>query len=468
MQKNLLVHKLESLSHRIRLYMPGHKGRGRFAEWKQLDLTEISGADNLHHPRGVIREVEEKIAQLYGSDHCALLVGGSTAGLQAALLGNTCEGDKMLVASNCHRSVFSALALGGIEPILVHPDIDPVLGVGAAIDPRCVEAMCKAHPEIKALVMVSPTYFGNISQIGVLADILHRHNKLLIVDEAHGAHLHFCPGLPDSAVDAGADCVIQSTHKILGSLTQTGLIHCCGTRLDWQRTRRFLAMLQSSSPSNPLMVSIEAAVDEADEQGEAVFSRITEAWQAQKAKEKATDFIRLYNTEAFDYSKWLLMIGDDRGLEIAERLREDYHIECELAEKNFILAMTGIGTTASDLSALSKAIDDINRREKAGIHRRQQTEATGLSQWQYRPMMTLREALFLHKTQKWPLSQAAGKIAGNYIIPYPPGIPIVLPGEKITTEMISYLAERMAEGLEILGVDDGNVEIIADPLTKRE
>ncbi|MBC3804848.1 aminotransferase class V-fold PLP-dependent enzyme [Acetobacterium fimetarium] len=471
MNKSILKKELEKINKKNhqRFHMPGHKGRGEDFDFRAYDITEIPGADNLHDAQGVIREVQRKLAAVYNSEEAAILVNGTTTGIHSAILGACASGDRLLVPVNCHRSVFGALALGRIEGVFINPKIQPDLGFATKIELDRVKKAITENPAIVGMILTNPTYYGTTSDVKAIADLLHDNKKFLIVDEAHGAHLHFNQKLPMDALEAGADVVIQSTHKILGSFTQSSLMHFQGERVNRQRIKSFLALLQSSSPSYPLMISVEAAVDTAAEKGEAVFENIIRAHQKFCRKQEKNAAVRLYDEgeseTGYDRSKWLFCTRGISGETVAQLLSEKYGIQCEMSGGNHVLAMTGIGTTAEDLEELTEAIAGINSKiGRAAFHEKTASQAVDRFE-EFKGVAPIKTELPLWTAftsddkEKKPLENAKGCLIGDYIIPYPPGIPVLLPGSRLTQQMLDYLKQLLDQGRAVVGIDE-NREIL--------
>lgn len=463
MEERKLYQRISTLAQKTRFHMPGHKGRGEFLTVvpEYLDVTEIPGSDDLHHAEGIIAETEATLAKIYGSDGAKILVGGSTAGIQAALLGCARPGEEFLVPANCHKSVFAALAIGGIVPVLIEPIIDGELSVATEVLPEIVEEALQAHPKAAGMILVNPTYYGTTSDVQRIAEILHLQGKILIVDEAHGAHLYFAKDYPQDGISAGADVVIQSTHKILGSLTQSSLIHYQGELAPWPRIKSFLAMLQSSSPSYVLMMSVEAAVLEAQEKADRHFKMIAEArngWRQQ-----GLGGITLYGDENYDKSKWLFMVPQGKGFEVFDRLAQEYSIVCELATGDFVLAMTGIGTMPADLNKLTAAMGEIGcDLLPADAEKEQLITAPSPVQRQF--VYSLREVIFSATTREIPIAECTGHISGGFLTPYPPGIPAIYPGEVIDSKRVAELITLLSAGVEVQGVDEKGRILIVDEM----
>ncbi len=459
MEKSILKNHLKKIrpDSSGRFHMPGHKGRIKNTSAYDLDLTEIPGADNLHDPHGIIGQVQEKMATIFGSQQAAILINGSTTGIQSAILAACQPGDELLVPLNCHRSVFAALALGRIQGRFISPSLDKEWGFARELRLSDLETACRLYPQAKGMVLVNPTYYGTVSDIQAITAFLHDQGKFLIVDEAHGAQFYFSSVFPQTALAAGADLVIQSTHKVLGSLGQTSLIHGQGSLLDWSRVRLFLGLLQSSSPSYPLMVSVEEAVDRSLEKGQAVFEAIKKRHLQFCKKKRGQETIELYDgskdPHGYDYTKWLFLSHGPSGSELERRLRTDFGIQCEMSDHHSVLAMCGLETTLTDLDDLTQAIDRLNgqlgpRGEKPCPPQEPKEDMTlGLPLWQ---------ALWSDKKEKMTLTAAKNRIVGDFIIPYPPGIPILLPGSRLTQDKLSRLEQMLASGATVVGIDQKN------------
>ncbi len=438
--------------------MPGHKGRllGD-VDWSALDITEVPGSDNLHAPCGVIKDLQATIAHLYGAVYSRILVGGSTIGNEIALLAGVRAGDAVLIAGNCHRSVFSGLALARGEGIVMTPTWDAA-GFCREITPEQVASTVEMHPEAVGLVMTNPTYYGTVSQMEKIAQILHRAGKWLVVDEAHGAHLPFCTALPQSSVAAGADVVIQSAHKTLGAFTQSGLLHLGSQRISKERIARIAAMVESSSPSYPLMMGVEAGVADAANQGEAVLGAICQRWDQAQAAEDSRQNIRLYRPEGnlpYDKTKWVFTVADGTGVALEKRLREEHHIWCEFGTPHLVLAYNGMGTTPEDLQVLLEAVSALNTSAPQNKIR----QSASMAPWktQSRQAIPLWEAMVGCPTESLSLDRAAGRVSADFIVPYPPGIPVVLPGGYISQEMVDQLRQALSRGEQVNGIHQGGV-----------
>jgi len=462
-KKSIIKNELDKINSQntCRFHMPGHKGRGEAFALYDYDITEIPGADNLHDAQGIIAQAQTKLATIYQSDEAAILVNGTTTGIHSAIMGTCSPGAQLLVPTNCHRAVFGALSLGRIEAVFITPELEEDLGFGRSISVASVQTALSQNPQIGGMILTNPSYYGTTSDLEKIAEILHEQGKFLIVDEAHGAHLAFSDKLPLDALSAGADVVIQSTHKLLGSLTQSSLIHFQGSLVDRQKIKSFLSLLQSSSPSYPLMISVEEAVDAAYEKGEIIFNTIALAHQEFCRNQNDKQPITLYEgsdpANRYDRSKWLFVTRGITGTEVEAWLSARYGIQCELSADHYVLAMTGMGTSQDDLKRITQAICDINKIVRQGLPEKKEIK-TRL--WEHinftaavQTEMPLWEALASEHRGKIELELAAGQLVGDFIIPYPPGIPVLLPGSRISPEMVVYLNDLLDQQVAVVGID---------------
>lgn len=444
---------------RLRFHMPGHKGRGLklFAS----DITEIPGADNLHDPQGVIAESQQVIASLYRARDSRLLVGGTTAGILAALLAGAGPEGRVLIPTNAHRSVFAAMHIGRLSGHFIDPDFECEPWFPKSVSVDAVEGALDRDSEICGMILTSPTYYGTASDTAAIAEALHRRGKWLIVDEAHGAHLAFWDGGPRAAIDCGADAVVSSTHKILGAPTMGSVLLIGSGRIDSRRISDWLSQIESSSPSYLLMAGIEAAVAEGAEKSERVFNAIAEVhdWAVERFSDPASNLFLVDGpAPVYDKSKWVFGVRDGSGLEIAKTLRERYGLYFEIETPDILLAMTGIGTTAEDLGNLVEVM--ARAAGPAPVKTAPPVQIDTLAAGRFNQCVPFWRAADLEKTT-CPLSQAAGKIAGQMLIPYPPGVPAVLPGDRLSADMAAALDAMDRRGIPVIGVEDGRIQILA-------
>lgn len=442
-------------------HMPGHKRNmsGRpFQEYYGIDITEIDGFDNLHQAEGILLDVEQRANRMYGTEETFLLVNGSTAGILSAVSAAVEAGGKLLIARNCHKSVYHGAYLRNLELQYLYPKVSEQFGFALGTDPESVEEKLKADGKIGAVLITSPTYEGVISDIEKIAEIAHRYQVPLIVDEAHGAHLGFSEEFPKNAIAAGADLVIHSLHKTLPSPTQTALLHVSGKRIDRDRLKRFLAIYQSSSPSYPLMAGMELCLDILEEEGKELFHRFFENWNKMLAVLQRCKALKILRKEDvlkagmkdFDVGKLVISTQGTNwsGQQLYEVLLNKYHLQMEMAADNFVLAMFTIMDTEEGYERLTKAVLEIDGevcrsendicREKAGSRL-----VTGCR---------ITEASDAKK--EWlGIKECEGRMAAGFVNLYPPGIPVVVPGEIYNKQIISDIENWHRKNLTVQGIN---------------
>lgn len=452
-------------------HMPGHKRNQNLQ--KRLgaklpfsyDITEITGFDDLHHPKGILLEAEQMAANLYGAEETHFLVNGSTVGILSAILGSTKKGDKILVGRNCHKSVYHALELNELSPVYVYPQYEDNGNLGGEISPEDVKKVLSAHPDLRAVMMVSPTYDGVVSDISSIAKIVHERQIPLIVDEAHGAHFGFHPYFPERALDQGADVVINSLHKTLPSLTQTALIHMQGPYANKKQIRKYLHMLQSSSPSYVLMASMDACVRFLIEDGKEAFVEYGKLLKTTREALGRLKRLRLVETDHFDPSK--LVICVDRAAisshELSRRLWEDYHLEMEMTAGQYVLAMTSLGDDSQGMKRLVDALLAIDHSLEAVGERRESSYQEKMKSFKNTEvcLAPYQAGELSGISKKW--QQAVGCISLEYAYLYPPGCPLLVPGERVLQETVDMLQWYQREGFDIEGLEkEGFVTIWED------
>lgn len=452
-------------------HMPGHK-RHPWGELPQdmylRDITEIDGFDNLHQPEGILRSLQEKAAVLYGSEECYYLVNGSTGGILSAVSGAVPFGGHILMARNCHRSAYHAAYLGKLRISYLYPSELTSYGILDAITPGQVQAALDQEPGIQAVLLVSPTYQGRIADIRQIAGIVHRKGIPLIVDEAHGAHLGLAEGFAQNSCQAGADLVVHSVHKTLPALTQTALLHVNGPLVDRERVRRFLDIYQSSSPSYLLMASIDNALSGVVQQGEKSFADFLGRWKEMGENLKQCRHLKFLPAGISQDVGKLLVCGKDiriSGRQFYETLLARYHLQMEMATETSVLAMFTVNDTQEGYRRLTKALLEIDRELesgdlgpdagslKEGMPVRQ-PEAGNLPWEQAQslsPGLPLAEAWDMEKCLV-PLEESVGRYAAGFVNLYPPGIPVLVPGETMTHMLYEKIARWIGMGLTVQGV----------------
>lgn len=454
-------------------HVPGHKmghsfdreGREIYQSILALDMTEITGMDDLHHPEGIIAQAQQLAAEAFGAEETRFLIGGSTVGNIALILTVCRPGDKIIVQRNCHKSVFNAIILARAEPIFIVPAVDLATGVAVGLRKEDVERTLQAHPDAKAVFLTNPTYFGMGIDLAKMATTVHRHGIPLLVDEAHGAHYGFHPMLPYSAMQCGADAAVQSTHKMATSMTMSSMLHIQGNLMDRERLAMTLGMIQSSSPSYPLMASLDLGrrhmVVEGAREIDQVLPRMD--WLRENlatlpwCKVACHSEGKAYST--LDPFKLLISLHTKElaGHELQERL-EAARIFPELVDRNHVLLAASTGTSQADVESVWQVM--------RGLDCTPLTEADtvfepGLlaSTFVREQKIPIYEAVHLPKTSI-PLLEAEGRIAGEMVIPYPPGIPLLVPGERIDSHVISLLAAMAAGRVRFQGASDPGLTMI--------
>ena len=455
-------------------HMPGHKRKEHaLMDPYSMDITEIEGFDNLHEPEGILLEGKERLAELYGAKESFFLVNGSTCGLLAAISAATRRGDTILMARNCHKAVYHAVELSELKTEYLYPSITKE-GIQGSIHPKDVEEALKRHPKIKAVILTSPTYDGVLSDIRTIAGMVHEKNIPLIVDEAHGAHLGFSESFPASAVSEGADVVIQSFHKTLPSLTQTALLHMNGKLVDRDSVRRYLHMLQSSSPSYILMASIDECIRLVDEEREKVFKPYVEMLCQLRKEIGKLKNLQLLETMQYDASKIVISArGRMSGKELQEILLENDHLQMEMAAGSYVIAMTGPGDTQEGMNRLLNALRNLDKRldevlqgnrkqdknldEVLSGNRKMDAAAMkkdpGFCRHPLIPAERVVESAKVkgRKGLAVPWQEAVGKVSLEFVYLYPPGIPIVVPGERVSEEAVQQILDYEKNGFTIEG-----------------
>ena len=436
-------------------HMPGHKRNEKMFGIGLpygIDITEITGFDDLHHAEDIIKRAEERAARLYKAEETHFLVNGSTVGILSAILGVTNRGDKILVARNCHKSVYNAMELNGLRPIYIYPEYEKNLQINGEVSGEKIEILLNENPDVKAVMIVSPTYDGVLSDVEKIAQIVHKRGIPLIVDEAHGAHFGFHPYFPENSNVKGADIVIHSVHKTLPSLTQTALIHINGEIVDREKVRKYLHMLQSSSPSYILMASIDRCMELLESEGDTLFELYAQRIDVLRTELQGLKHLEILQTEQFDRSKFLISVKKTgiTSKKLADILLHTYHLQMEMTGGTYVLAMTALGDTKEGFERLKRALFEIDQSlsdEKQEDHL--PVELPKL------PLVCTNEEIERKKcgNEELVLWEASiGRISTEYAYVYPPGIPLIVPGEQITQEAIQVLALYAELGFSVEGI----------------
>ena len=449
-----------------------------------VDITEIEGFDNLHHPEGILKDSMKWAADVYGADQTYYLINGSTGGILAAVCGSVPRGGRILVSRNCHKSVYHGICLNQLKTSYVYPQEIEGLGIQGGITAEDVDRMLNRYMDTQAVLIVCPTYDGIVSDIEAIARIVHRAGLPLIVDEAHGAHFRYDAMFPASALDLGADVVIQSVHKTRPSLTQTALLHIkCnrpdgGCYADRERIDRYIHMVQSSSPSYVLMASIENSIYQMEQTDMAPYGK-----QLHKLRRRLGQMrhLRLADTgligqagiRDLDISKIVvstrgtcLYPAEDgltgfTGAQLDDILRREYHLEMEMCGADYVTAITTVMDSGEGLERLGDALTRIDSQLTDAGYKPDGRSGDQKSVYSMRcdTAMSMGEAME-EKMASVGLEDSAGCISGEFVYIYPPGIPIVAPGEWISRPILEVILEYRDKGLPVQGPADQSLRTI--------
>lgn len=491
----------------LAFHTPGHKqGLGAHPLLKRLiteaglrqEVSLMEELDDLHEPAGCIKEAQELAAELWGAKESLFVINGTTGAIQAMLVGTLSPGDKVLVPRNAHRSIMGGIILAGAVPIYIQPEIDTRLGIAMGLSVATVKQAIKEHPEAKALVAVYPTYYGFCCDLQRIGELLHEANMLLLVDEAHGAHLRFGKDLPKQAIELGADVAAQSTHKLLGSMTQTSMLHIGSNRVEAERIRQAASLLQSTSPNQLLLASLDIARLQMAQEGAQRVNRAVEL--AQWLRKKINEIPGLYcpgkeiwagqeagqlmagsedlldvGAVALDWAKVTVNLAglDISGQEAELLLRHQWKVQCELSDPENLLFIISMADTQREAERLLQVLQELAvkhlatktaNKDDSGIAEEQDCKkADNLCHMAEMPVavqrMNPREAFFA-PIRTVALEKAIGCICGETIAFYPPGIPVLCPGEEITEALVEYIRFYQAQGMRLSGAVDSTLGTI--------
>ena len=476
-------------------YAPGHKrGQGISGPLADLfgaavfrsDLPELPELDNLFNPEGAIAEAQDLAAEAFGAKSTRFLANGSTCGIIAAILATCGPGDKIILPRNIHSSAISGLILSGAIPIFVNPEYDRTWDIANSITPEATASALEQHPDAKAVMMVYPTYHGVCGDLRAIAKITHQYNLPLLVDEAHGAHFNFHPNLPEPALSAGADLTVQSIHKTLGAMTQASMLHVKGDRIDIQKLNRALQLVQSTSPSYILLASLDAARQQIALHGEQLMTNTL--LLAEKARSRISlipglSVLEPLNTPGFaalDRTRLTVKVSDlgITGFAADEILHSELAVTAELPMPQHLTFIISLGNTETDIDNLVKALTILEERSKKQEARSKKEEGREKKEERRSPMsdrrfaqsptlplspspplLSPREAFFL-PAETLAADKAVDRLCAELICPYPPGIPVLMPGEIITPEAVDYLQQVLTAGGKITGCSDRGLQTL--------
>lgn len=438
-------------------HMPGHKRQLSGFFPYELDITEIEEFDNLHHAEGILLEAQQHAAQMYGSQKAYYLVNGSTCGILAIISAATARGGRILVARNCHKAVYNAIYLRQLRAEYVYP-VATHYGIQGQILASDVEKKLEEYPDIEAVVITSPTYDGVVSDVQSIAKLAHEHGAALIVDEAHGAHFGLDEVFPDNATILGADAVIMSVHKTLPAPTQTALLHLCSDWIDAARVERFLGIYETSSPSYVLMAGIEESLQLAQKARGRRMEEYVSLLRKFREQTGALTVIRVPDAkdfteeEAFDYDIGKILIetnGALSGKKLQEILLNRYGLQTEMSSGNYVLAMTSFMDTKEGFERLAAALKEID----AALTGSKKKEIFSPKEIYRQP----EKAMEIDEAQDGgaeciTFSGAEGEVCADYIYLYPPGIPVIVPGEVFDAQTLDAIQKCQKLGLDVEGL----------------
>lgn len=464
-------------------HMPGHKRREDILSFPNpfaVDITEIAGFDNLHHPEGILRASMNRAARLYGSDRTYYLVNGSTCGILSAICACVKPGGTLLMARNSHKSAYHAVFLNNLDPVYVYPEIWEEYRLQGGVDAEQIRRILREETGIRAIFLTSPTYEGIVSDVAAIASLAHKKGIPLIVDEAHGAHLVFGgEEFPRSALDCGADLVVQSLHKTLPSLTQTAVLHLKSSLISPEQVERYLSLFQSSSPSYVLLASMDCCIEFMEREGR---DRMKELGERLRRWEAAAEFGRLSllpsascppGAVGRDPSKLVIstLKAGISGVDLARRLREQYHLEPEMACEGHVLLLASLLDTEEGLNRLAFALSEID-----GVL--QDKEILNKAAFENKVLPRLDRMIRCmsifeagHAACRMAdLEEAAGCVCGGFLTVYPPGVPAAVPGELITKELVKLIRSGRELGLTVEGLSakglpgENQIPVVAERL----
>ena len=448
--------------------VPGHKrGRGNPELARLLgetcvsmDVNSMKPLDNLCHPVSVIREAEELAAEAFGAAHAFLMVGGTTSAVQSMVLSVVKRGEKIILPRNVHRSVMGALVLCGAIPVYVNPECDDRLGIPLGMRLEEVERAIRENPEAKAVLVNNPTYYGICSDLRGIVELAHRHGMLCLADEAHGTHFYFHEDLPVSAMEAGADMAAVSMHKSGGSLTQSSLL-LTGPAVHPGYVHQIINLTQTTSASYLLLSSLDIARRNLALRGRAEFGRVMDMARYARAEINAIGGYYAFGRElinggsVYDFDETKLSVNTLdvglAGIEVYDLLRDEYDIQIEFGDLGNILAYLSIGDRPREIERLVSALSEVRRRfgkSKAGLMRQEYIE----------PQVDVspQDAFYADK-ESLPIDETEGRVCSEFVMCYPPGIPILAPGERITRQILDYIHYAKAKGCSMTGPEDADI-----------
>lgn len=461
----------------VPFHVPGHKkGVGIPKEFKnfigenafKMDVTIFKSVDSLHNPTSSIKEAEELVADAYKADHSFFCINGTTVAIQAMIMSAVSQGDKILIPRNVHKSITAGIILSGAIPIYMEPDIDNFLSISHGISLETVTKSLKDNPDVKAVLIINPTYYGVATDIKSIANVVHSYNIPLLVDEAHGPHLVFNENLPIGAMEAGADICAQSTHKITSALTQGSFLHVKSKYITPAKVRQVLNLLQTTSPSYIILASLDCTRKQLALNGKSLIDKSIELSNYARNEINKINGLYCFGEElingkgffAFDPTKITIncrKLGLS-GYNLERILAEKYHIQLEMTDTFNGIAVGSYGDTKESIDALISALKEISENNQGKV-----SNNISITLPKIPKQVILPRDAFQSDKISIPLKESSNKVSGEFILAYPPGIPILCPGEIITDEIIDYVEYIKSIGLFVQGTEDpevNNIKII--------
>lgn len=458
----------------VQFHIPGHKkGMGSDPEFREfigdnalsIDLINIAPLDDLHQPTGVIEEAQKLAADAFGADYTFFSVQGTSGAIMTMILSVCSPGDKIIVPRNVHKSIMSAIIFAGARPIFISPARDANLGIDHGITTRSVQRALDRHHDAKAVLVINPTYYGICADLKEIVDLVHSYDIPVLVDEAHGVLIHFHEKLPMSAMQAGADMAATSVHKLGGSMTQSSVLNVRSERINQKRVQTIISMLTTTSTSYILLASLDTSRRNLAIHGHDIAEKAIDL--AKYARAEINKMPGLYcigeeilGTEAtYDYDPTKLTIHVRHlgitGYETENWLRDHYNIEVELSDMYNILALVTPGDTEDSISKLLTALRDLAEQHQVNEANELVVKIPEIPHLSLTP----RDA-FYADTEVVPFKESAGRIIAEFIYVYPPGIPILLPGEVISQTNIDYIVDHVEVGLPVKGPEDRSIQFV--------
>ena len=448
--------------------VPGHKrGRGNpelaallGEQCVRMDVNSMKPLDNLCHPVSVIREAEELAAEAFGAAHAFLMVGGTTSAVQSMVLSVVGRGEKIILPRNVHRSVMGAMVLCGAIPVYIDPACDDRLGIPLGMSVSAVERAIRENPDAKAILVNNPTYYGICSDLRRIVQLAHAHGMLCLADEAHGTHFYFGENLPVSAMAAGADMAAVSMHKSGGSLTQSSLL-LCGPAMSEGHVRQIINLTQTTSGSYLLLSSLDISRRNLALRGKEAFARVVELAEYARREINAIGGYYAFSRELcngdsiYDFDPTKLSVNTLQvglaGIEVYDLLRDEYDIQIEFGDLGNILAYLSIGDRPREIERLVGALSEVRRRfggSEAGLMKQEYIEPD---------VAVSPQDAFYAEHESLPIMETEGRVCSEFVMCYPPGIPILAPGERITREILDYIVYAKDKGCSMTGPEDADI-----------